>query len=133
MSETHDRSEATPTENSESLWILVLAPLIWAVHFLACYLTIAIWCEKFALSEENLAPVRWAYLIFTMGAIAGIVLVGWNGYRRIREAPMAHPYDADHPDDRHRFLGFATVLLAGLSLVATLFVAAVALFLETCH
>jgi len=133
MNETPPTLEQSPAETSESLWSLILAPLIWATHFMACYLTVAIWCEKFADSHEDLTPVRWAYLGYTIGAIAGIAWVGWNGYRRIRASPTEHPYDEDHPEDRHRFLGFATLLLAGLSLVATLFVAAVALFMETCH
>ena len=133
MNQAHHRSEESPAERSESLWFLILAPLIWAIHFLLCYLAVAIWCGKFASNPEHLAPVRWTFLLLTTGAVAGIVWVGWNAYRRIRKSPTAHPYDAGPLDDRHRFLGFATVLLAGLSLIATLFVAAVALFMETCH
>jgi hypothetical protein len=43
------------------------------------------------------------------------------------------PHDFDTPGDRHRFLGFATVLLAGLSAVATLFAAVVVLYFEDCR
>ena len=43
------------------------------------------------------------------------------------------PHDFDTPGDRHRFLGFATVLLAGLSAVATLFAALVVLYFKDCR
>ena len=30
----------------ESLWTLFTAPLVWAGHFLACYVAAAVFCEK---------------------------------------------------------------------------------------
>jgi hypothetical protein len=60
------------------------------------------------------------------------VLVGWSGYRRHRHGTETPPHDADTSGDRHRFLGFATMLLAGLSAIATLFVAMAALYFDHC-
>lgn len=120
-------------EERESLWWIALSPTIWAVHFLACYLTAAIWCARFAGHPGSLAWVRWAILAYTVAALGGIGATGWIGYRRHRHGTATVPHDFDTPEDRHRFLGFATLLLSGLSLVGTLFVASVALYFETCR
>ncbi len=122
--ETHERSE--------SLWLLAAAPLIWSAHFLACYLTAAIWCAKFGGEGASLGGVRVAIAIYTVAALIGIGVVGWVGWGRHRHGSEEVPHDSDTPEDRHRFLGFATALLSGLSAVATLFVAMVAVFVEVC-
>jgi hypothetical protein len=120
-------------ESNQSLWLLTVAPSIWAVHFLASYLTAAIWCAKVVERDGSLNPVRVAIAIYTVLALAGIGLTAWEGYRRQSHGDESTPHHADTPDDRHRFLGFATWLLAGLSAVATIYVALAAVFLETCH
>ena len=118
-------------EANQSLWLLTVSPTIWAVHFLACYITAAVWCAKYA-QGAGLGPVRTAVLVFTIVALLGIGITGGIGYRRQGFGTDATPHDADTHADRHRFLGFATLLLSGLSAVATLYVAAVAYFIETC-
>ena len=119
-------------ESRQSLWRLVVSPTIWAAHFLACYITAAVWCEKFAGREAALGGVRIAIGIYTAAALAGIALNGWSGLRRHRHGAETTPHDFDSPADRHRFLGFATLLLAGLSAVAVVFAAIVVLFFEDC-
>jgi len=120
-------------ERQESLWALIASPIIWAVHFLATYLTAAIWCAKFADSDRSFDEVRVAIGVFTVIALAGIFVNGWSGYRHHQFGDEPTPHDDDTPEDRHRFLGFATLLLAGLSAVATLFVSAVAIFVRSCN
>jgi hypothetical protein len=44
----------------------------------------------------------------------------------------ALPHDDDTPEDRQRFLGFATLLLSVLSAVAVIYAAAVVVFIERC-
>lgn len=110
--------------------MLAVPPTIWAVHFLASYITAAVWCAKAA---APLGPVRAAIAVFTVAALAGIGFAGWKGARRHRYGRGRGPHDVDTPEDRHRFLGFATLLLAGLGAIATIFVALTALFFETCH
>lgn len=122
-----------PPEDAETLWLITLAPLLWALHFLASYLTAAIWCARYWSPGEGLAPVRVAILIYTVAALAGIVAVGVLGLRRHQLGTATVPHDFDTPHDRHRFLGFATLLLAGLSAVATLFVGVVAAFFQSCR
>ncbi len=119
-------------EGRESLWFLAASPLIWSVHFLACYLTAAVWCAKYGEEGASLAAVRVAMGVFTLLALGGIGVVGWIGWGRHRFGAEAVPHDFDTPEDRHRFLGFATVLLSGLSAVATVFVATVAVFIGAC-
>ena len=120
-------------EKKESLWLLVVSPTIWAAHFLLSYITAAIWCAKFAPRYGSLEPVRWAIGIYTAVALVGIMLNGWSGYKRHRLGFETLPHNLDTPGDRHRFLGFATLLLAGLSAIATVFEAMVAVFFNTCE
>lgn len=122
-----------PAERTESLWLLVVSPAIWGAHFLLCYLTAAIWCARFAPPGATLGPVRWAITGYTIVALAGIAWNGRGGWRRHRLGGEPLPHDFDSSGDRHRFLGFATLLLSGLSAIATLFAAFVALFFEDCR
>jgi hypothetical protein len=92
-----------------------------------------------------------------MVALAGIAVTGWEGFRRHRYSPPslaagpstllgaspstllgasgteATTHDLDTPGDRHRFLGFATVLLSGLSAVGVLYAALAATYFDTCR
>jgi hypothetical protein len=116
-----------------SLWLLTIAPAIWTAHLLLSYVTAAIWCAKFAGPTSTLGSVRTAVVWYTVIALAGIVAVGVEGLRRHRHGTEATTHDLDSPEDRHRFLGFATLLLAGLSAVAVLYAAMAVLFFETCR
>jgi hypothetical protein len=125
-----------PPEARENLWLLIVSPTIWAAHFLLSYITAAVWCAKFADGREaanTLGPVPWAIGVYTIAALAGIAINGRSGLRRHRFEDESLPHDFDTPGDRHRFLGFATVLLAALSAVATVFAALVIIFLKDCR
>ncbi len=119
-------------ESNQSLWIVIVSPTIWAVHFLACYITAAIYCAKVTVPTGPLTPVRVAIAAYTAVALLGIGGSGWFGYRRHSMGQASVPHDFDTPEDRHRFLGLATLLLSLLSAVATVYVAMVALFMENC-
>jgi hypothetical protein len=132
-----------------SLWLLTIAPTIWATHLLLSYITAAVWCARFAGPGEALGGVRTAVVWYTAVALIGIAVVGWEGFRRhrfsstaLRPGPSttheaggteATTHDLDSPEDRHRFLGFSTLLLAGLSAVAVLYAALAATYFETCR
>jgi len=116
-----------------SLWLLTVAPTIWAVHLLASYITGAIWCAKVAGPAGTLGSVRTLVFWYTAVALLGIAVVGIEGFRRHRYGTEASTRDLDSPEDRHRFLGFATLLLAGMSAVAVLYAALAATFFETCR
>lgn len=117
----------------DSIWMLTISPIIWALHFLLSYVTAAVWCAKYAGDSASLGPARTAIGVYTAIALTGIAITGWIGHRRHSVGSAELPHDDDTPEDRHRFLGFSTLLLSVLSAVATLFVAAVAYFVGSCH
>jgi hypothetical protein len=120
-------------EEKESLWLLTISPIIWAAHLLLCYGTGAIWCAKIVGLGGSLATARIAIFLYTLAALLAIGVVGWIGYRRHRLGRADLPHDDDTPEDRHRFLGFATFLLSALSAVAVLYAGLVAVFIRNCY
>ena len=125
MSRTHERHQ--------SLWLLTASPTIWAAHFLLSYSTTAIWCAKWGGSGSSLTSVRVAIAIYTLVALLAIGVIGRMGFKRHTHGEPELSQDSDTPEDRHRFLGFATFLLSTLSAVAVLFAGSVAIFFGTCH
>jgi hypothetical protein len=122
-------------ERRESLWGLTVPPAIWALHFLLCYVSAAVWCAKVGQAAASLAGVRTAIALLTAVALTGIAVAGVGGYRRHGHGHGLETtgHDFDSAEGRHRFLGFATLLLAGLSAVATIFTALPAVFIDTCR
>jgi hypothetical protein len=116
-----------------SLWLLTIGPTIWAAHLLLCYVTAAIWCAKFVPSGGPLGGIRSAIMWYTAVALTGIAIIGWEGFRRHSYGTETTTHDLDTPEDRHRFLGFATLLLSGLSAVGVLYAALAATYFETCR
>jgi hypothetical protein len=118
----------------ESLWAMIVSPTIWAIHFLACYIAAAIFCAKAGTPSVDLATVRWWIAGFTVLALGGIAASGIQAFRLVHFVEgKAAPHDADTIHDRRRFLAYATLLLSGLSFVATLFVALPAVFVGSCR
>jgi hypothetical protein len=126
-------SETESVRDRQSLWPLIVSPTIWAAHFLLSYITAAIWCAKFAGPEVSAGPVRGAIVFYTLVAVVGIAANGWSGYRKHRLGDATVPHDADSAEDSHRFLGFAALLLSGLSFVATIFSLLAVVFIWNCH
>ena len=125
---------ASPSETRATLWLIVAPPTLWAGHFLLCYVTAAIWCARVAGRAGPLASARTAIGVYTVLALGGIAFFGWVGLRRHRLQPLEPaPHDEDTADDRHRFAGLATLMLATLSAVATIFVALAAVFIGSCR
>jgi hypothetical protein len=119
-------------ERNQSLWLMIAGPVIWAAHFLLSYVTASIWCAKTAGPGGSLLTVRWAIGGLTVLALAGLGASIWDGYRRYSYGAATLPHDGDTPEDRHRFLGFATLLLSLLSAVATIYSALAAVFITNC-
>lgn len=116
--------------NRLGLWVLISGPLIWAAHFLFSYLAAAIHCAK--RPDLDLGSIRWLILAVTAAALLGIVATGLRGLRHHLGSPDGLPHDDDTPQDRQSFLGFATLLLCGLSAVAVVFAALPIAFFEVC-
>lgn len=120
-------------EARERLWIVPASPVIWAVHFLACYVLAALWCGMVVGRGGSLETVRVVIAVLTLAALAAIAVIGWLGYRAHSLGAEQAPHDDDTPEDRHRFLGFSALLLSGLSGIAVIYTALAAVFVETCR
>jgi hypothetical protein len=124
---------ADTSEGNQSLWLVTAAPLVWALHFLASYATAALWCAKVVGPVDGLAGARALIGVYTAIALPGIGLIGRVGYNRHRLDGASLPHDADTPEDRHRFLGFATMLLSALSAMAVAYTAIAAAVIDRCY
>jgi hypothetical protein len=127
------KTENEISEQNQSLWMLLASPAIWTVHFLLSYSTAAIWCGMVVGRDGSLWSIRLAIAGYTVVALIAIGITGCFGFRRHRLGSETLPHDADTPEDRHRFLGFATLLLSGLSAVATVYVGLAAVFIGSCN
>lgn len=117
------------TIRNHLLW-LISPPLVWAAHFLASYLTIAIFCAKSA--DGNATAIRIAVATYTIVALMLIGIVGVHSFRQHRFGNQSLPHDDDTASDQLRFVGYSTLLLAVLSAVATLFTTLVVVFIGNC-
>ena len=124
-------SPAEAREGRQRLTLLVAGPLAWALHFALSYATVAVWCAKVGGRDGSLGHARPAVAAYTAVALAVIAAVArdaWTRYRLGRDA-----LDADTAVGRHRFLGLAAFLLAGLSAVATLYAALAVALIGSCR
>jgi hypothetical protein len=122
---THDLHERT-----EHLWIPIVAPSIWAVHFTLCYGTAVAACGRFGADRS--LPLMGLLAVYTIAAMAAIAALFVHGWRRHRYQLPQKTHDDDTPEDRRHFMAWTTMLLAGLSLVATGFVAIAAVLVGGC-
>lgn len=116
----------------ESLWTLFTAPTIWALHFLACYITAATYCAKASAASFSFETMRLALGAVTLLALGGIVLSAVLAWRQWGFGSGDPPHDEPRRD-RLLFQGFATLLLSGLSFVGVVFVAVPLVFIEACQ
>jgi hypothetical protein len=113
--------------------LLTASPVMWAAHLLLSYITASIWCAKVSDPHASFGIVRAAIIVYSIVALAGIGIIGWIGYQRHSYGSASLPHDDDTPEDRHRFLGFSTLLLSALSAVAVVYAALVVLFFRSCY
>jgi hypothetical protein len=114
----------------ETLWTLFTAPVVWALHFLACYVAVAISCAK--LDGGNIDVLRGVLAGITILALAAIVLSAYLAWRQWGFGTDNPPHDAPTRRDRLLFQGFATLLLSGLCFLAVIFTALPLLFIPGC-
>ena len=122
------------TGSGTDLWRVIAAPVIWAVHFLFCYVTVAIFCEK-AGRAAALGNTRTAVAVATVAALAAI---GWSTHAlwRVRGRSLTdNDFEFEHntPEERHRFLSHVALMLCVLSAVAVLYIAIPMFYLATCR
>jgi hypothetical protein len=125
-------SHSAVHERRQSLWLLTFSPAIWAIHFLVSYAAAAVWCGPVQAQGGGTGPLPLFVSGTALIALAGIGLTGLAGWRKHSYGDEAPPHDRDTPEDRHRFLGFATVLLSALSAIATVYVSISVLLIRSC-
>ena len=114
--------ETSGRAHRDPLWMPVAAPVIWVLHFMACYIAAAMWCGRFAGLTP--VPVQQLFVLTTTAiATAAIAALFWRALRRHQGESPGESHDADTPEDRAHFVALTTMLLAGLSALGTLFVA----------
>lgn len=121
-------SEATAAWRT--LWPIFVGPVIWAAHFLVCYIFAAVFCAKAGFAADFTA-VRLVVAGATAAALAGIAVTGYHGFRQWR---VAFDIRQDQPtdEDRRQLLGQSAMLLCGLSAVGVIYGGLPAVFIESC-
>jgi hypothetical protein len=117
----------------ESLWTLFTAPVVWATHFLVCYVGAAVFCARLIPLGLDFAVVRLGIAGVTAVALGAITLAGILAWRQWGFGAGDPPHDRASREDRVLFQGFATLLLAALSFVAVVYQAMPALFMTDCR
>lgn len=133
MSDLHTREEQREfREEASSLWLIVLAPSLWALHFVAVYGAAAVICEKFG-EPEAVTLLRLGIAALTVVALAGIgfvALKSWRQWNYLADGDYSHNQPTG--EHRHDFLGHAAFLLSVLSTIAVIYTSLPAVFIGTC-
>ena len=131
MNQISDNEEAREFRaESMSLWRITFSPVIWALHFAACYGATAVICAK----GVSVDALRLGIGIGTIAALAGILWFGWRSWRQwdiIRDRDWEN--DTGTSEDRHQFLGHAAFLLAIISFIGVVYVSLPPLLIGTCQ
>jgi hypothetical protein len=119
-------------QRAATLWTLIAPPTVWALHFLLCYVYAAVRCAK-AGPLQPLDDVRVVVAIATLVALGLVAATGYIAWAQARLEGGTPPHDESTREDRHRFLGAAKLLLAGLSFVAIVYTAIPAFMFPDCR
>lgn len=114
----------------QRLWIPVIAPVTWSCHFTFVTVAAALGCGRF--SDGLTGRYTLAILVVTAVALVVMALCLAHGARLLRYDWPERSHDDDSGEDRRRFLGYMTMLLAGLSVIATLYSAIAVVMTRGC-
>lgn len=116
------------------LWKVLLAPTIWALHFLVVYPGVAVYCAK-AGRDAALDPARAAVLAASTVALGFLVWLFLGSWRRRRPSATDadFSFEGNTPEERHRFLTHMSLASSALSIVAVIYTTIPILVLETCR
>ncbi len=122
------------TGTGTDLWRVIAAPVIWALHFLFCYVFAAIYCEKLG-REAALGNVRIAVAVATVAALAGIGLSTRHLWGERGRSLTDNDFEYEHntPEERHRFLSHVALMLCALSAIGVIYVAIPVFYLTSCR
>lgn len=112
-------------QSDRGLWLFVWPVAAWGVHFLAAYVSAAIYCAK-ASAGAGLEAAKLAILAATVVALAALGVLAWHARGRYRRGAASRASD-------DRFIGATTLMLCALSALAVIAVGSVAFFFGDCR
>lgn len=109
---------------------MVAAPIIWAAHFVICYVLVSLACgfgwTRFTVLGMD--PAELGIVIITLVSLGLLAYTGVTNFEKFRQA---RGNDAGNAD-MSAFFSLASLLLCALSTVALVWVAFPTLMLPTC-
>lgn len=134
MTDRVTREVRRETGSGTDLLRVIAAPVVWALHFLFCYIYAAIYCEKLGRA----APLDEPTLVVIVATVVALALIGLSTLSlwRVRGRSLTDDdfeYEHNTPEERHRFLSHVALMLSVLSAVAVIYVAIPMLYLATCR
>lgn len=124
-------SRSTSPHAPDRLWVPLISPIIWSTHFTVSYIWAAMACGRFA--SQAGAFLERALLVMTVIALVAIGVFLLRAFRQLNYHLPDRPNDGGTPEDRTRFMSYTTLLLAGMSWIATLFVGVAATAMGGCQ
>lgn len=134
MSKRVTREVERETGSGTDLWRVIAAPIVWALHFLFCYVWVAVYCEKMG-RETPLGDARTVVIAATVVALAAIGLATHRLWRVRGRSLTDDDFEFEHntPEERHRFLSHVALMLCLVSAVGVVYVAIPIFTLATCR
>jgi hypothetical protein len=122
------------TGHGTDLWRVIAAPIVWALHFLFCYVYGAVYCAK---AGRN-APLDQPTIVVVAATLVALALISFSTLQiwRVRARSLTdNDFEFEHntPEERHRFLSHVALMLCVLSAVAVLYVTIPMLYLTSCR
>lgn len=120
------------TGSGTDLWLMIAPMIIWSLHFLFCYVWMAIVCEK--AGDAGYPEARLWIGVATAVALGLILWITTRLWRVHNRSVTDNDFEFEHntPEERHRFLSHVALMLCALAAVSVVYVALPALVLETC-
>jgi hypothetical protein len=125
----------------DSLFTLIVGPMVWATHFLVVYVTAAIACAHGFFDDEMLGipivqMIGGAATLLALGLVLDGFVLGWRRWKGRPfdgDAAPLPPHDSADVASRRRFMAYASVLLSGISLIAIIWQSLPILFFASCR
>ena len=129
-----EREVIRETGTGTDLWRVIAAPIVWALHFLFCYIYGAVYCAKVGRDASLDGPAT-VIIGATVVALSLIALSTHHLWKVRGRSLTDNDFEFEHntPEERHRFLSHVALMLCVLSAVAVLYVAIPMLYLSSCR
>lgn len=118
---------------TDSLVTMIAAPTVWALHFLLCYILVAVACAPNEDLFKSITGARIAIAVATVAGLAFCFFAGLRAWREWKAAGGEPPHDKPTEHDRERQMELASVLLSALSFLAIVFTALPVLLVADCR